>query len=83
LISTPLGGLSVNNTHVEVFPDVRATILNRIFELPVANDGQPIPALCETTVPTVASEIARAHGGTLTADFLSGRTRFAFRMPIN
>jgi signal transduction histidine kinase len=29
----------------------------------------------------IASEIARAHGGALTAESANGRTRFAFRMP--
>jgi phosphoserine phosphatase RsbU/P len=31
----------------------------------------------------IASEIARAHGGTLTADSSTEETRFKFRMPIN
>jgi len=31
----------------------------------------------------IASEIARAHGGTLTADSSADETRFTFRMPIN
>ena len=31
----------------------------------------------------IASEIARAHGGTLTAASDAGETRFTFRMPVN
>jgi phosphoserine phosphatase RsbU/P len=31
----------------------------------------------------IASEIARAHGGALTADSLPKETRFTFRMPIS
>jgi signal transduction histidine kinase len=30
----------------------------------------------------IASEIARAHGGTLTADSADGEVRFTFRMPL-
>ena len=29
----------------------------------------------------IASEIARAHGGTLTVHSIAGETRFTFRMP--
>ena|ERR1700730_3797820 len=31
----------------------------------------------------IASEIARAHGGTLTVESLYDETRFTFRMPAN
>jgi signal transduction histidine kinase len=71
---------------------------NGLFELSVANRGDPIPP---ATIPYlfqpffraseggqglglglyIASEIARAHGGSLTAASGEGETRFIFRMP--
>jgi signal transduction histidine kinase len=81
--------------------DVRAATQNQVFELSVANSGDPIPAAAMAklfqpfyrgTVRRslqglglglfIASEIARAHGGTLTVDSTSQETRFSFRMPL-
>jgi signal transduction histidine kinase len=79
----------------------RAATENGIFELSVANAGDPIPPATMTqlfqpffrgTVKNswqglglglfIASEIARAHGGTLDVTSVDGETRFSFRMPI-
>jgi signal transduction histidine kinase len=80
--------------------DVRATTQNGVFELSVANSGDPIsqvalerlfqPFYRVAVRPSqqglglglfIASEIARAHGGTLTVDSSAEETRFTFRMP--
>jgi signal transduction histidine kinase len=80
--------------------DVSATTDNGIFELSVANSGDPIPdaALKRLFQPFsrgairpsmeglglglfIASEIARAHDGTLTVASSDTETRFTFRMP--
>ena len=79
----------------------RATTENGIFELSVANAGDPIPpaTIAKLFQPFyrgtvkrslqglglglfIASEIARAHGGTLQVTSIEGETRFTFRMPI-
>lgn len=79
---------------------VRATSDDTIFELSVANGGEPIPpgALVKLFQPFfratvrpnqeglglglyIASEIARAHRGTLEASSNPLETRFTFRMP--
>jgi signal transduction histidine kinase len=78
----------------------RATTQNGVFELSVANSGEPIPqvALEQLFQPFyrvsvrpsqqglglglfIASEIARAHGGTLDVNSSAEETRFTFRMP--
>jgi signal transduction histidine kinase len=80
---------------------VKATSNDDVFELTVANQGEPIPPAIiahlfqpffrASTRPNqqglglglyIASEIAHAHGGTLTADSVDGETRFVFRTPI-
>jgi signal transduction histidine kinase len=72
-----------------------------LFEIIVANKGEPIPpaTIAHLFQPFfrasarpnqqglglglyIASEIAKAHGGTLTADSANGETRFTFRMPL-
>jgi signal transduction histidine kinase len=81
---------------------VTAAIVDELFELTVANAGEPIPAamlagLFEPFVRAsarpsqqglglglyIASEIARAHGGLVTAASNAGETRFTFRMPVD
>jgi sigma-B regulation protein RsbU (phosphoserine phosphatase) len=78
---------------------VRATTQDGAFELSVANSGNPIPreAMERLFQPFyrvaverslglglyLASEIARAHGGTLGVDSSPDETRFTFRMPIS
>ena len=79
---------------------VSASVDNGVFELSVANSGDPIPS---TTIERlfqpftravagrnqqglglglyIASEIARAHGGTLDVTSTPSRTCFTFRMP--
>jgi sigma-B regulation protein RsbU (phosphoserine phosphatase) len=80
---------------------VRAATQNQVFELSVANAGDPIPAaaMAKLFQPFyrgavrhslqglgpglfIASEIARAHGGTLTLASTLQETRFTFRMPL-
>jgi signal transduction histidine kinase len=80
--------------------EVRATTQNGVFELSVANSGEPIPQVALEQLfqpffrvavrPTqqglglglfIASEIARAHGGTLDVNSSAEETRFTFRMP--
>jgi signal transduction histidine kinase len=79
---------------------VRASAEGGIFELSVANSGEPIaPATIEHLFKPffraaarphqqglglglyIASEIARAHDGTLTVSSSPDETRFTFRMP--
>jgi signal transduction histidine kinase len=79
----------------------RATTEHGLFELSVANAGDPIPpaTIAKLFQPFyrgtvkhslqglglglfIASEIARAHGGTLQVTSIEGETRFTFRMPI-
>jgi signal transduction histidine kinase len=79
---------------------VRAAAEDGVFELSVANAGEPIPPAAMTRLfhpfyrgalrPSkqglglglyIASEIARAHGGTLEAESSRDETRFTFRMP--
>ena len=81
---------------------VRATTEAGMFELSVANAGDPVPS---TTIERlfqpysrgavrsnqqglglglyIASEIARAHGGTLDVSSSAQETRFTFRMPLD
>jgi phosphoserine phosphatase RsbU/P len=80
---------------------VSASTDNGMFELWVANAGEPIPdaAMAHLFLPFfrgqvraslqglglglhIASEIARAHDGTLTATSTAEETRFTFRMPL-
>ena len=80
---------------------VGASTENGMFELWVANAGEPIPdaAMAHLFLPFfrgqvraslqglglglhIASEIARAHDGTLTATSTAEETRFTFRMPL-
>ena len=80
---------------------INAFVKNAVFELSVANAGEPIPPIILDRLfepfergaakPSheglglglyIASEIARAHGGDLTATSTPQRTRFTFRMPI-
>jgi signal transduction histidine kinase len=80
---------------------VRAATRNEVFELCVANAGEPIPAAAMARLFQpfyrgavrrslqglglglfIASEIARAHRGTLTVDSTLRETRFTFRMPL-
>jgi sigma-B regulation protein RsbU (phosphoserine phosphatase) len=80
---------------------IGAVTRNGVFELSVANTGEPIPpAILEhlfepfergTVKPSqqglglglyIASEIARAHGGTMTATSSIEETRFIFQMPL-
>jgi signal transduction histidine kinase len=80
----------------------RASIENGIFELSVANGGDPIPPATKTKLFQpfyrgaakkslqglglglfIASEIARAHGGTLDVTSDRSETRFSFRMPVD
>jgi signal transduction histidine kinase len=80
---------------------VWSTSHDGIFEIIVANQGEPIPpaTIAHLFQPFfrasarpnqqglglglyIASEIAKAHGGTLTADSADGETRFVFRMPF-
>jgi signal transduction histidine kinase len=80
---------------------VRAATDDGMFELSVANAGEPIPpaALERLFQPFtrgavrpnqqglglglyIASEIARAHGGTLAVASSPAETRFTFRMPL-
>ena len=80
---------------------VRAATDGELFELSVANPGDPIPEatlarLFQPFVRTtgsqgqqglglglyIASEIARAHDGTLDVGSAAGETRFTFRMPL-
>jgi signal transduction histidine kinase len=79
----------------------RAGIENGIFELSVANGGDPIPLATRAKLFQpfyrgavqkslqglglglfIASEIARAHGGTIDVASDENETRFSFRMPI-
>ena len=79
----------------------RATTENGIFELSVANGGDPIPPATKMKLFQpfyrgavkkslqglglglfIASEITRAHGGTLDVTSDANETRFSFRMPI-
>lgn len=81
---------------------VRAMTGDGVFELSVANSGDPVPpeamerlfqpfyrVLARDTQQGlglglyIASEIARAHGGTLTVASSRVETRFTFRMPID
>jgi signal transduction histidine kinase len=80
---------------------VRAAVDGLVFELSVANAGNPIPPAAMERLfqpftrgavrPSqqglglglfIASEVARAHGGTLTVNSSPGETRFTFRMPL-
>ena len=80
---------------------VGASTDHGMFELWVANAGEPIPdaAMAHLFLPFfrgqvraslqglglglhIASEIARAHDGTLTATSTAEETRFTFRMPL-
>ena len=80
---------------------VSATTDGRVFELSIANSGNPIPpAAMEYLFQPfyrakmrrtqqglglglyIASEIAKAHSGTLEAQSQGRETRFTFRMPI-
>jgi sigma-B regulation protein RsbU (phosphoserine phosphatase) len=80
---------------------VTATTDGKVFELSIANSGNPIPpAAMEYLFEPfyrakvrrtqqglglglyIASEIAKAHGGTLEAQSQGRETRFTFRMPI-
>jgi signal transduction histidine kinase len=80
---------------------VTATTDGKVFELSIANSGNPIPpAAMEYLFQPfyrakvrrtqqglglglyIASEIAKAHGGTLEAQSHERETRFTFRMPI-
>ena len=80
---------------------VQAATTNDSFELAVANEGEPIPALAMAKLfqPFVrgelraskqglglglyiASEIARAHNGTLSVNSSEKETRFTFSMPL-
>ena len=80
---------------------VSATTDDQVFELSVANAGNPIPVAIQArlfqpfqrgaTQPSqqglglglfIASEIARAHGGTLDVQSTTEETRFTFRMPL-
>jgi signal transduction histidine kinase len=81
---------------------VSAAQADGVFELTVANAGDPIPprALSRLFLPFargdserasaqglglglyIASEIAKAHGGTLEARSTGAQTRFTFRMPV-
>jgi signal transduction histidine kinase len=82
--------------------DVTASTDNGIFELSVANSGDPIPVevMKQLFQPFyrgairpamqglglglfIASEIAHAHGGTLTVASSDIETRFTFRMPTS
>lgn len=79
---------------------VRASSDESVFELSVANLGEPIPAEsldrlfqpfsrasvqpCQQGLGLglyIASEIARAHGGSLEVESSPEKTRFTFRMP--
>jgi signal transduction histidine kinase len=81
---------------------VQAMTSGGIFQLSVANQGQPIPAnmVAKLFQPFfrdaarrgqqglglglyIASEIARAHGGTLDVASSPQETRFTFRMPVS
>ena len=80
---------------------VRARTENGLFELSVANAGEPIPADTMSRLfhpftraaarPMqeglglglyIATEIARAHGGTLIVASDAAETRFTFKMPL-
>jgi signal transduction histidine kinase len=80
---------------------VRASTRDTMFELTVANAGEPIPAeVAERLFQPyfraasrrdpkglglglfIASEIARAHGGTLAVSSTADATQFTFRMPL-
>lgn len=80
---------------------LEAAVRDGLFELSVANGGEPIAAdmMANLFRPFyrgqdnankrglglglhIASEIAKAHGGTLTAASNSEETRFTFRMPV-
>jgi phosphoserine phosphatase RsbU/P len=80
---------------------VEAATTSEMFELAVANEGEPIPAVAMAKLfqPFVrgearaskqglglglyiASEIARAHNGTLSVVSSEKETRFTFRMPL-
>jgi signal transduction histidine kinase len=81
---------------------VQATTQCGVFELSVANSGDPIPpaAMKQLFQPFyrgnvkhslqglglglyIASQIARAHGGTLDVNSSANETRFTFRMPTS
>ncbi len=81
---------------------VHASASRGVFELAVANCGDPIPESArerlfqpfyrgeyQTSQKSlglglyIASEIARAHGGVLSADSSLDETRFTFRMPLH
>jgi len=81
---------------------VRATARDGVFELSVANAGEPISpeTMAHLFKPFyrgevrtslrglglglyIASEIARAHNGTLDVSSTEAETRFTFRMPIS
>jgi sigma-B regulation protein RsbU (phosphoserine phosphatase) len=82
--------------------EVRASSRTGIFELSVANRGEPIPPDTMTRLFQpffrapgrsahqglglglyIASEIARAHGGTLSVESTPAATRFSFKMPVD
>jgi signal transduction histidine kinase len=80
---------------------VQATTQSGVFELSVANSGDPIPpaTMKQLFRPFyrgnvnslqglglglyIASQIARAHGGTLDVNSSANETRFTFRMPTS
>jgi signal transduction histidine kinase len=100
LLSNLLGNaLTYGAAHMPI--RVRAVTEGAVFELSVANAGEPIPPMAMERLfqpftrgvgrPSqqglglglfIASEVARAHSGTLTVVSSPEETRFTFRMPL-
>jgi signal transduction histidine kinase len=100
LLSNLLGNaLTYGAAHMPI--RVRAVTEGAVFELSVANAGEPIPPAAMERLfqpftrgvgrPSqqglglglfIASEVARAHSGTLTVVSSPEETRFTFRMPL-
>ena len=69
--------LSVVNAGTLISPEK----LDRLFQ-PFSRDGSQLTTQGLGLGLYIASEIARAHGGSLTASSNAAETRFSYRMPL-
>lgn len=100
LLSNLLGN-AITHGAADAIIHISARVSDGMFELSVANSGDPIPpgTLDQLFMPFfrgnarpsqqglglglyIASEIARGHGGTLSAVSTDEETRFTFKMPV-